>query len=68
MAMTQAFAPISELYGRKISVLPAYLVFSIFLIGVATAKNIQTVMLYRFFAGLSASAPISNVAGAMADL
>lgn len=63
-----AFAPISELYGRKISFLPAYFVFAIFLIGVATAENIQTLMLCRFFAGLMASAPISNVAGSLADM
>lgn len=62
------FAPISELYSRKISFLPAYFIFGIFLIGVATAENLQTIMLCRFFAGLMASAPISNVAGALADL
>jgi DHA1 family multidrug resistance protein-like MFS transporter len=62
------FAPISELYGRKVSFLPAYFVFGVFLIGVATAENLQTLMLCRFFAGLMASAPISNVAGALADL
>lgn len=62
------FAPISELYGRKISFLPAYFVFGCFLIGVATAENIQTVLLCRFFAGLMASAPISNVAGSLADM
>ncbi len=48
--------------------MPAYLIFGIFLIAVATAENIQTVMLCRFFAGLFASAPLSNAAGAMADL
>jgi MFS family permease len=64
----QMFAPISELYGRKISFLPAYFFFGVFLIGVATAENLQTIMLCRFFAGLMASAPISNVAGALADL
>lgn len=34
----------------------------------ATAENVQTVMLCRFFAGLMASAPISNVAGSLADM
>jgi DHA1 family multidrug resistance protein-like MFS transporter len=62
------FAPISELFGRKVSVLPPYFICGIFLIGVATAENLQTVMLCRFFAGLMASAPISNVAGGLADL
>lgn len=38
------------------------------MIGVATAENIQTVLLCRFFAGLMASAPISNVAGSLADI
>lgn len=63
-----AFAPLSEMYGRKISFLPAYFIFGIFLIAVATAENIQTVLLCRFFAGLMASAPISNVAGGLADM
>lgn len=38
------------------------------MIAVATAENVQTVMLCRFFAGLMASAPISNVAGSLADM
>lgn len=42
------FAPISELYGRKISYLPAYFIFGVFLIAVATAENIQTVMLCKY--------------------
>lgn len=62
------FAPISELYGRKLSIVPPYFLFAIFLIAVATAENIQTVMICRFFAGLMASAPLSNVAGALADI
>ena len=62
------FAPLSELYGRKISILPPYFVFATFLIAVATAENIQTIMICRFFAGLMSSAPLSNVPGALADL
>ncbi|CZR52406.1 related to MFS multidrug transporter [Phialocephala subalpina] len=62
------FAPISEFYGRKVAFLPAYFIFGIFLISVATAENLQTIMICRFFAGLMASAPISDTAGALADL
>ena len=62
------FAPISEMYGRRISIVPPYFIFALFLIGVATAENIQTVLLCRFFAGFMASAPIVNVAGALADM
>src|SRR5690348_15930508 len=36
----QIFSPVSELYGRKLFFLPAYFVFGIFLIGVATAQNL----------------------------
>lgn len=62
------FAPVSELYGRKLSFLPAYFVFGVFTIAVATTENLQAIMLCRFFAGLMASAPISNVAGSLADM
>ncbi|KAF8858003.1 MFS general substrate transporter [Acephala macrosclerotiorum] len=51
----------------KVAFLPAYFIFGI-LIAVATAENLQTIMICRLFAGLMASAPISNTAGALADL
>jgi len=63
-----AFAPISEYKGRRLSVLPAYFVFICFTAATAVSKDIQSVMITRFFAGVFASAPVSNVGGALADL
>jgi len=50
-----AFAPISEYKGRRLSVLPAYFVFICFTAATAVSKDIQSVMITRFFAGVFAS-------------
>lgn len=62
------WGPLSELFGRKASVLTPYFVAAVFLIGTATAKDIQTVLITRFFAGFFCSAPITNTGGVMSDL
>ncbi|GAB7350639.1 hypothetical protein MBLNU459_g1202t1 [Dothideomycetes sp. NU459] len=62
------FAPISELYGRKIPVTGACFVFMCFMFAAATAKDFQTLMLTRFFAGVFASCPLAVVGGAFSDL
>jgi MFS family permease len=45
-----------------------YFVAAIFSFGTATAKDIQTILITRFFAGLFGSAPVTNTGGAMADI
>lgn len=62
------WAPLSEVYGRRISILPAVFVLGIFSIGTATSQNAASVLITRFFAGVFASAPISNVAAALGDI
>ena len=57
------WAPLSEVYGRKIAVLLPYFVAAIFAFGTATAKDIQTVLITRFFAGFFGSAPVTNTGG-----
>ena len=42
--------------------------FSIFAIAVATAKDLQTVMIGRFFGGFFGSCPLAVVAAAFADM
>jgi hypothetical protein len=54
------WAPLSEVYGRKPAVLIPYFLAAVFSFGTATAKDIQTVLITRFFAGLCGSAPITN--------
>lgn len=62
------WAPLSEVYGRKPAVLVPYFIAAIFSFGTAAAKDIQTVMLTRFFAGVFGSAPITNTGGVLSDI
>lgn len=61
------WGPASELYGRKNPLFFGFAVFAIFQIGVATAQNVYTIMLCRFFGGMFGSAPLAIVGGALAD-
>ncbi|BGP32950.1 hypothetical protein JCM10296v2_004736 [Rhodotorula toruloides] len=61
------FGPLSEVYGRKTIFIGTF-AFICFSAGTATAKDLQTIMLTRFWAGVGASAAPSAVGGALADL
>ncbi|EGE80721.1 MFS multidrug transporter [Blastomyces dermatitidis ATCC 18188] len=62
------WAPLSELYGRKPAVLFPYFIAAIFMFASGSAKDIQTVVISRFFAGFFGSAPITNTGGVLSDL
>ncbi|KAJ5994556.1 major facilitator superfamily domain-containing protein [Penicillium sp. IBT 35674x] len=62
------WAPVSEVYGRRLGMLPAIFVLGLFSIGTATSKNAEAIFLTRFFGGVFASAPISNVPAALGDI
>lgn len=62
------WAPISEVYGRKISILPATFILGLFSIGTAASHTAAGVFITRFFGGVFGSASISNVAGALGDM
>ena len=62
------WAPLSEVYGRKWSILPALSILALFSIGSATGTNAAGVLITRFFGGVFASAPISTVSAALGDL
>lgn len=63
-----AFAPLSELFGRK----PVYIVTMglavIFVIPCAVSQNIATLIVCRLIDGISFSAPMTLVGGTLADL
>jgi DHA1 family multidrug resistance protein-like MFS transporter len=63
-----AWAPLSELYGRRWPTTGACLIFTCFMFASATAKDFQTLMLSRFFAGVFASCPLAVVGGAFSDM
>lgn len=62
------WAPISEVWGRKWSMLPAVFCLGLFSIGTATSKNAASIFITRFFSGLFGSAPVSNVSAALGDI
>lgn len=61
-----AFSPVA--HDNKLTGFQPYFVAAIFSFGTATAKDIQTVLITRFFAGLFGSAPVTNTGGVMADI
>lgn len=63
-----AFGPISEVWGRRWSLLPAMFCLGCFSIGTATSQTAAAVFVTRFFAGLFGSAPVSNVSAAIGDI
>nr|QFR37160.1 MFS transporter [Cyberlindnera americana] len=62
------WAPLSELYGRRPVLILSCLGFVCFTFATATAKDIQTVMLCRVFAGIIGAAPLVVVPASFADL
>lgn len=58
----------SELRGRKLPLLISMFGFGVFAAGSATAKDLQTLMLCRFFMGVFGSCPVAVVAAVYADM
>lgn len=62
------FAPISEVYGRKIGVLIPFLLSSVFAFACATSYNMPSLLVYRFLSGFFCGAPIVSAGGVLADI
>ncbi|RMZ90160.1 hypothetical protein DV736_g2627, partial [Chaetothyriales sp. CBS 134916] len=62
------WGPFSELQGRKLPIIVGMFGFSIFCFAAATAKDIQTLMICRFFNGIFGSCPLAVVAAVFADI
>lgn len=63
-----AFAPLSELFGRKPVYVVTLAVAVIFIIPCAVAQNIGTLIVCRLIDGIAFSAPMTLVGGTLADL
>jgi MFS family permease len=48
--------------------LPAMICLGFISIGTANSKNIQSILITRFFGGVFGSAPVSNVAASLGDI
>ncbi|KAG8170129.1 hypothetical protein KVR01_000874 [Diaporthe batatas] len=68
IALGPMWSPLSEFYGRRPIYLAAFAVFTVWIIPTAVARNIGTVIVSRFFQGLSGSAFLSVSGGTVGDL
>ncbi|KAI9678145.1 MAG: hypothetical protein M1817_006089 [Caeruleum heppii] len=62
------WAPLSELKGRRLPLVISMFGFTLFQFAVATAKDLQTVLLCRFFGGLFGACPLAVVAAVFSDM
>lgn len=62
------WAPLSELIGRQFPFVISFGAMTAFLAGCAGAKNIQTLLILRFFAGAFGSSPLTNAGGVISDM
>ncbi|KAK3309750.1 major facilitator superfamily domain-containing protein [Chaetomium strumarium] len=62
------FAPLSEVYGRRIIYGSTLLLAVVFIIPCAVAKNLGTLIVCRAIDGIAFSAPMTLVGGTLADL
>ncbi|SCU82968.1 LAMI_0C01530g1_1 [Lachancea mirantina] len=62
------YAPLSELYGRQAPLLISSFGFTLFQFAVATAKDLQTIMICRFFGGFVGAAPLAIVPACFYDM
>jgi MFS family permease len=63
-----ALSPLSEFYGRRPIYLVSFFMFLVWLIPGAVAQNMATMLVARFFDGLSGSAFLSVAGGTVGDL
>lgn len=63
-----AFAPLSEILGRRIIYGTTLLIAVVFIIPGAVAKNVGTILVARAIDGIAFSAPMTLVGGTLADL
>ncbi|KAL4993182.1 MFS general substrate transporter [Aspergillus recurvatus] len=62
------WAPLSELFGRRILFIGTYCALTAFNCGGAGAQNSWSLIILRFFAGAFGSSPMTNAGGVIADM
>ncbi|KAI0831039.1 major facilitator superfamily domain-containing protein, partial [Trametes gibbosa] len=62
------FAPLGELYGRRIVLIATGSIFTLFHLGGALGHNAATILVTRALAGIFGSAPLTNAGGALSDM
>ncbi|KAK2603424.1 hypothetical protein QQS21_004374 [Conoideocrella luteorostrata] len=61
------WGPISEVYDRRWSMLPAVFAMGLCSVGTATSRSATAICITRFLGGVFGSAPVSNVSASLGD-
>ncbi|WVQ71319.1 hypothetical protein IAR50_000847 [Cryptococcus sp. DSM 104548] len=62
------WAPLSEIFGRRIVYIVSYAFLTLWTGAAAGAKNIGQLLVFRFLAGLFGSSPLANAGGTITDV
>lgn len=62
------WAPMSEMFGRQSVFIGTYCGLTIFCAACTGAKNIETLLVFRFLSGAFGSSPFTNSGGVIADM
>ncbi|KAI9934833.1 hypothetical protein ASPWEDRAFT_117724 [Aspergillus wentii DTO 134E9] len=62
------WAPMSEVFGRRMVFTGTYAMLTAFNAGAAGSQNVWTLIILRFFAGFFGSSPFGNGGGTIADM
>ena len=62
------WAPLSELYGRQVLFVITHALATAFVGATAGCKNVVSLLLFRFLAGVFGASPLTNAGGVIADL
>lgn len=62
------WAPLSELFGRQLLFIYTYAALTAFNAGACASRNIETLLVLRFFAGAFGSSPLTNAGGTISDM
>lgn len=62
------FAPLSEMYGRKVAVFGPLCLSMIFTLGSAGSRDFASLLITRFFAGFFGGSPVVSSGGVLADI
>ncbi|CBX91784.1 hypothetical protein LEMA_P044900.1 [Plenodomus lingam JN3] len=62
------YAPIGEIYGRKLAIGGGHSLMLVFAIASAVAPSWNSLLVFRFFAGMGSAAPMTVSAGIVADI
>ncbi|WRT65985.1 uncharacterized protein IL334_002936 [Kwoniella shivajii] len=62
------WAPMSEVFGRRLSYIVSYAFLTIWTGAAAGSKNMAQLLVFRFLAGLFGSSPLANAGGTISDV